>query len=102
MIGCPAGFSCIKSAAVVFDDGLDVTEGTMQNNADVFRAGMFSDVIERFLNDAVEGRLNLGRNSRRRVLAGFDIHFDPAPRRPCRGEIADGFDQTEVVQGGWT
>jgi hypothetical protein len=102
MIGCPAGFSCIKSAAVVFDDDLNVPGGALQNNADVFRAGMFSHVIERFLNDAVDCRLNLSRNPGRRVLVEFDIHFDAPPRRPCRGEIADGFDQTEVVQGGWT
>ena len=68
----------------------------------MFRAGMFSHVIKRFLNDAVDCGLNLGRNSGGRVLAGLEIDFDAAPDRPGRGEIADGFDQTEVVQGGWT
>ena len=101
MIGCRAGFSRIESAAIVFDDGLDVTNRTMEDNAGAFRAGMFNHIIECFLNDSVERRLDLARNSGRHVLTGLDLHFDAAPDGPCCGEIADGFNQTQVVERGW-
>ena len=50
-VGGPAGF---ESNAVVFDGELHFMHVAFQPEADVFGAGMFQDVVQAFLDDAIK------------------------------------------------
>src|SRR6476660_8538213 len=63
---------------------------------------MFADVVERFLNDAIERGLNFLRNIGGSVLTGLNVHVDCAVGGPCFDEIVNRLDQAEVIKRGWT
>ena len=68
-----------------------------EQNADGLRGGVLGDVRERFLDHAVEGRLDLGRQP---LLAEtrFELHADPGRGAKCLDQAFDGRQETEVVE----
>ena len=63
---------------------------------------MFSDIVERFLNDPVKNRLNLGRDAGTRVLSRLEIHVNAVPRRPGFGQRTNRLHKSEIIEGSWT
>src|SRR5215831_12820523 len=59
---------------------------------------MFCDVVERLLNDPVNGHFDLRGDAGGFVLSRLEIHVDAVARRPSFRQIANGLDKPEVIE----
>src|SRR4029077_5957090 len=70
----------VKPPPVIFNNCLYLVCGVAEDKSHARCAGMFCDVVKRFLNDPVKNRLNLGRDAGRWVCPRLKIHVNAVPR----------------------
>ena len=88
----------VEARAVVLDHGDDGAVLALQEDADALGAGVLDDVRQRLLDDAVERRLDLGRQP---LVAELRLEVDLRGRvcsRNVSAEPLDGRHEPEVVE----
>jgi len=97
-IGSLKGASSFEAATIILDDRLRLISGAAQDQADATGAGMFGNVIERFLDDPVKRGLSFRGDASRVVGFRREVGFDAATVGPGFDQSANGFDEAEVVE----
>ena len=106
---CPAGRTRadrasisgqVESDAVILDDQRDLIGPPLENDLDVAGARVLGDVVERFLRDAVERRLDLRCETIGRQAGGVQLGGDVHPHRPVLNVVRERRAQAEVVERG--
>src|SRR4051812_28517632 len=75
-------FAGREPSAVVFDDDENVVAPTLDDDAHAPRLRVLEDVRQGFLNDSVDGRLDLGREALPIEAAAVEVYGDAAALRP--------------------
>ncbi len=82
----------VEADAIVVDDGAPHHRAAVQADLDALGVGMFGDVVERFLCDAVEGDLDVERQVALGVGDDVDRHTRASRRRLAElvHQVGDG------------
>src|SRR5204862_4670410 len=86
------------TAAVVLDDRLQVIGRAAQDKTDSGGAGMFGDIVERFLNDPVKRGLDFRGEAGRVISFWRKIRLDVVSLRPGLDQSANSFDEAKIVE----